>query len=143
MAHPPPVTQITVEVLAWKSLPMPENRLMAASALAGTRKRQKPVKTSLVLQARHVVFRVSVKICRNRNADLTASGKNRIGKVVSTTQAASPSPSQWRAMCGARDITASEPNAPPPRLATLVHPLTEPRRWSGVNCAVQPQIAPE
>ena len=133
---------MTVCSLVWKSLPIPENRLMAATALAGARKSANPVRHSFVLEARHVALTASVKICRKRNEDFLGSGNNMVGNVPSTIHAPRPTPIQWRATWGAKDITAREPSAPPPRFATLVHPLTEPRNSSGVNSAVQPLTAP-
>src|ERR1700722_3288907 len=63
MAQPAPVIQMTVCSLAWKSLPMPENKLIAATAPAGARKSAKPVRHSFVLEACHVAFSASVNIC--------------------------------------------------------------------------------
>ena len=128
--------------LVWKSSPMPENRLIAATALAGARKSAKPVRHSLVLDACQMAPRASVKICRNWKEDFPGLGNSKVGIVPSTTHAPRPRPIHCTARCETKDMTASEPKAPPPRLATLVQPLTEPRSLSGVNSAVQPLTAP-
>src|ERR1700678_3706192 len=92
MAHLSPVIQMTVCSLAWKSLPIPENKLMAATAPAGARKRAKPVRHSFVLEACHVAFNASVKICRKEKEDFLGGGKKAVGKVPSKINAPRPSP---------------------------------------------------
>src|ERR1700679_1729288 len=116
---------------------------MAAAALAGARKMANPTRHSRRFEARQMPSIASEKTCRSAKEDFFAGGKNKSGSAPATTASARPRPIQRGATRDETDMTASEPKAPAPRVATLVHPPTEPRRDSGTNSVVQPPAALE
>src|ERR1700734_2667626 len=104
---------------------------MAATALAGARNRANPTRHSRRFEACQIPRIASEKTWWRPKEDFFAAGKSNSGVAPATTVSARPSPIQRGATRVETDITASAPKAPAPRLATLVHPPTEPRRDSG------------
>ncbi len=92
MAQPKPVTAITVPGLEWKSVPKPENRLMAAAALAGARNRANPTRQGRRFEACQMLRMASEKTWLRAKEDFFAAGKAKSGAAPASTANARPRP---------------------------------------------------